>query len=108
MKQVYDCRGPNRWGHSIEKQWGTSDKTKVQGCLTPVPSVGDYVVCRNAQIARFVEVEKMGNPRDGFFATVEFTKAGLAKQHPIVTAEQIDEYLIQLDKEDAENAVATV
>lgn len=76
MGNIFDCRVTG-WGHSAERQWGSDDPTKIQGHLTPLPKVGDFICGQNNRIYRFTEVEYMGNPRDGYFARIEPTPAEL-------------------------------
>lgn len=71
---VFDMRDGNRWGRSIERQWGQKDNCKVQGCLTPLPKKGDFVIAtKGDHIFQFENVDLMGNPKDGFFAVLTNT-----------------------------------
>lgn len=90
--RVHDCRKTG-WGHTIEAQWGQDDQCKVQGCLTPLPTVGDYVIAASGLVLRFTEVKPMGNPRDGFFGRVEPTRATLEEGCDAPTMEEIETFL---------------
>lgn len=71
---IFDMRDNQRWGNSVEKQWGQDDWTKIQGCLTPLPKTGDFIIAGNGYILAVDTVKPMGNPRDGFFADTIYTK----------------------------------
>ena len=75
MEVDFDIDGrQSHLGHSIEKQWGTSRLEdggyKVQGCMTPVPKVGQTVCLRDG-VYRFTEVRAERNPPDLYFGQIE-------------------------------------
>lgn len=80
--QLFDCR-KNRWGHSTELRWGDDAKELdpdgawlVQGCLTPLPKDGDFVL-KGSQLLQFSDVSAHTgrDPKDFFMArTFELAK----------------------------------
>ena len=95
-KQVFDVREP-RWGHMVERQWNTVENTLVQGCLTPLPQIGDYLIAKGGRIARIEAVEPMENLTDGFFGRVRFVEC-VYESGDIPTADEIDTFLAHNDK----------
>ena len=71
MPKHFDLSDGNGWGRAI---YLVSERANgdfvVSGCLTPLPEPGDTVTAHNGALCRFIEVEPMGNPRDGFMADV--------------------------------------
>lgn len=65
------------WGNSI--YWLNYEKRELTGHLTPVPKIGDKVICemkspnkfRHFKIYTFVKVKDFFDPPDQFFATVK-------------------------------------
>lgn len=67
----FDMRNGNSWGRAIyaDREDGANRMT-VSGCITPLPEIGSIVIQKGSRW-KFVDVKHMGNPRDGFFGTVE-------------------------------------
>jgi hypothetical protein len=71
MIHTFDLSCGNSWGRAVHLVKQLPDGSLViTGCLTPLPQVGDAIIALNGAHCDFVEVEPMGNPRDGFMATV--------------------------------------
>lgn len=86
--KVFDVRS-NQWGHAIYRSSGN----KVTGLLTPLPNDGDYAVGPDGQIFEFKNVNKWGNPRDGFDAEMVVTRACLDGDESVPEWEEIKAFL---------------
>jgi hypothetical protein len=68
---VFDMRMGDAWGHVIYPlDQVAPNRTKVHGCLTPLPRIGS-LVRKRTQLWKFVAVTHMGDPCDGFRGTLE-------------------------------------
>lgn len=69
----YDMDNHSSWGSSIN--WYCYKSRRIHGHITPMIRAGDEVVSKMASgkhaVFRVVEVERMTNPTDQFFAKVE-------------------------------------
>lgn len=78
---IHDCR-KSGWGHVLQR-WSQDDPDRVCGCLTPLPQVGDHVVVEDGRIYRFVEVDPMIDPADGFLGRLEAVDTLVAENAPV-------------------------
>ena len=78
---IHDCR-KSGWGHVLQR-WSQDDPGRVCGCLTPLPQVGDHVVAEDGRIYRFVEVDPMIDPADGFLGRLEAVDTLVAENAPV-------------------------
>lgn len=73
LEVTFDLSSGNKWGRAVYAQREGPEPGKpfeVAGCLTPLPKVADTLRVSDGSLWKFDRVEAMGNPRDGFFATL--------------------------------------
>lgn len=93
--KVMDFR-KNCWGHSLYLTSKTKNSLRVTGCSTPKPTVGDFLVIPDGKIVEVSELEKMGDPRDGFSATLKWLNL---KCSDMPTVQQIQDAINNQPKE---------
>ena len=75
--KIIDMADHKGWGNSI--YWLDYEKRELTGHLTPVPEIGDEIICevkslnklKNFKIYIVVKVKDFDDPPDQFFATVK-------------------------------------
>ncbi|MEW7987910.1 MAG: hypothetical protein AB2799_19155 [Candidatus Thiodiazotropha sp.] len=93
MNRVHDVR-KSTWGHAVHPTKMLDDFTmEVSGCLTPLPEVDDFICDNHCQLWKAIKVKPMGDPHDGFFATLEFAGVKLSEGEEIPDYQSVLSFL---------------
>jgi len=71
---TFDLSEGNEWGRAVYAAHGGPEPGKpleVNGCLTPLPEVGNTLLVKGGELWKFTRVKYWHNPRDAFEGTLE-------------------------------------
>jgi len=95
---VHDMTSPG-FGNTCEASWGQSEglefyQAEVQGCMTPLPRAGDYILNPDRGLHRFRTVSPMRNPSDGFRGVIDKVPIRIPDDgDPLPSWEEVEKYM---------------